>query len=75
MMTREEALAFKARYDVVNAFEIDELRSTSVEVKIKQTEALMASVSQFGWEEGLCEQESEVRDRWVRLKGMIPWAT
>jgi hypothetical protein len=74
-MTKEEALAFKARYEAVNAFEIDELRSTSVEVKIKQTEALMASVTQFGWEKGLCEQESEVRDRWVRLKGMIPWPT
>jgi hypothetical protein len=47
-MTREEALAYKARYEAINAYEIEELRSMSVEQKLEQTAALMASVEQMG---------------------------
>ncbi len=67
------ALAFKARYQAVNSVEIEELRRTSIEVKLQQTSALMSSVEQFGWEQSLQEEEDEVRQRWILLKGLEPW--
>ncbi|HXG65194.1 MAG TPA: hypothetical protein VNO70_08800 [Blastocatellia bacterium] len=67
-MTREEALAFIARYRAINAYEIEELRATSLALKLEQTAALMASVQQMGWKQKLDEEEAEVRERWLRLK-------
>ena len=42
-MTREEALAYKAGYEAVNALEIAELRSMSFEEKFEHAAALMDS--------------------------------
>jgi hypothetical protein len=67
-MTREEAIQYKARYEAVNAFEIEELRSMSLEQKLEQTSALMASVEQMGWSQAMADEETQVRERWLRLK-------
>jgi hypothetical protein len=68
-MTKEEALAYKERYEAVNALDIEELRSMSDTEKLSQVAALMASVDQMGWREALADEEERVRDLWVRLKG------
>jgi hypothetical protein len=67
-MTREEAIQYKARYEAVNAFEIEELRSMSLEQKLEQTSALMDSVEQMGWSQAMADEETQVRERWLRLK-------
>ena len=67
-MTREEALAWKARWELVNAAEREELRTDSLEHKMRQLASLMASVEPLGWREALREGEEEVRARWVRLR-------
>ena len=67
-MTKLDALEYVARYKLVNEFEIAELRSTSIEAKLEQTNALMAAVRQMGWTDALAEEEAEVRERWLRLK-------
>jgi hypothetical protein len=70
-MTREEAFAFKARYEAVNRVEIEELRSTSIESKLEQLNALMASARQIGWSEKLAEEADQVRERWARLRRIL----
>jgi hypothetical protein len=67
-MTRAEAKAFKARWARVNAFEIEELRTTSYDVRLQQFMTMMQWVRQFGWHEGLSEGEDEVRRRWATLR-------
>ena len=67
-MTKSEALEYVARYKIVNEFEIAELRSTSIGLKLEQTNALMAAARQMGWSQALADEEAEVRERWLRLK-------
>ena len=67
-MTKEEAQLFKQRFRAANTVEIVELRSMSIDLKLEQAAALMASARQMGWEEKLVEGEAEVRSRWLRLK-------
>lgn len=67
-MTREEALAYKAGYEAVNALEIAELRSMSFEQKFEHAAALMDSARQMGWVAALASEDDVVREVWVRLK-------
>ena len=67
-ITREEAQAFKERWQAVNAAELEELRATSFEQKLRQLAALMASVKQMEWTAALAAEEDEARQRWLRLK-------
>lgn len=67
-MTRVEAQAWKARWELVNEAEREELRNTSAELKLRQLAVLMASVKTFGWAEALADEEAEVRERWNRLR-------
>lgn len=67
-MTKEELLAYKAGYEAVNALEIEELRSMSLEEKFEHAAALMESARQMGWGEALAEEDADVRALWVRLK-------
>lgn len=67
-MTREQALAYKAGYEAVNAIEIAELRSMSFEEKFENAAALMDSARQMGWLEALASEDDVVRELWVRLK-------
>lgn len=69
LITKEEALEFKRRWEVVNEAERQELRETSTTQKLRQLAALMTSVKAFaGWAEALSLEEDEVRDRWHKLK-------
>lgn len=67
-MTREQALAFRARWTAVNAFQVAEAERTSLSSKLRQLDALMASVRSFGWQEALRVGEEEIRGRWTLLK-------
>jgi len=70
-MTREEAFAFKARYEAVNRVEIEELRPTSIESKLEHLNSLMASAREIGWGEKLAEEADQVRERWARLRRIL----
>jgi len=67
-LTREEAQAFKRRWETVNAAEREELGSTPVAHKFRQLAALLASAGKLGWTEALAEEEDLVRERWARLR-------
>jgi hypothetical protein len=68
LITKKEALAFKRRWEIVNEAERQELRKTSPSKKLHQLTTLMAWVKDFGWDKTLKAEETEVRERWVRLK-------
>ena len=67
-MTKEQAKAWKSRWDRVNAAEREELRSTSPEVRLRQLGTLMEWAKAFGWTDSLAAGEEEVRARWLRLR-------
>lgn len=67
-LTRREAQAFKRRWEAVNAAEREELAATPVAHKFHQLAALMTSAAELGWTEALAAEESQVRDRWTRLR-------
>ena len=70
-LSREDAQAFRARWDMVNAAEQAELRTTSLSQKLHQLAALMGSVQSLGWSEALAAEETEVRARWTRLRKLV----
>jgi hypothetical protein len=67
-LTKAEGRAFRRRWQLVNAREEEELRSTSLEVKWQQFNALLRWAHRLGWTEALGEGEAEVRERWARLR-------
>lgn len=67
-LTKAEARAFRERWRRVNAREEEELRSTSLEVKLQQFNTLLGWAHQLGWAAALGEGEAEVRQRWARLR-------
>jgi hypothetical protein len=67
-LTKSEARAFRQRWQRVNAREEEELRSTSLEVKLQQFNTLLGWTHQFGWAAALSEGEADVRQRWARLR-------
>jgi hypothetical protein len=67
-LTRAQARAFRKRWQLVNAREVEELRRTPLDVKLQQINTLMGWVQQLGWAEVLAEGEAEVRARWVKLR-------
>ncbi len=69
LISREEALEFKRRWELVNEAEKKELRETPPAKKLLQLSALMSSIKAFaGWAEALRMEEDEVRKRWNKLK-------
>lgn len=69
-LSRQEAHAFRARWELVNAAEQAELRATPLSHKLQQLAALMASVPSLGWSDALGQEEIEVRARWNRLRAI-----
>jgi transcriptional regulator with XRE-family HTH domain len=67
-LIRAEAQAFKRRWEMVNAAEREELRSTKMALKFRQVAALLTSAGKLGWTGGLAAEEDLVRERWVRLR-------
>lgn len=67
-MTPAEARESRSRWELVNAAELEELRSTPAEQKLRQLAALMASADQMGWSDALAAETAEVRERWSHLR-------
>lgn len=67
-LTQADARAFQTRWARVNAAERAELRATSLEDKLHQLAALMASVEPLGWTEDMAKDEDAVRRRWNQLR-------
>ncbi len=67
-ITEAEAVAFKKRWELVNAFEKKGLRSLSANEKLVQLATLMALAKELGWTEALEREASKVRNRWNKLR-------
>ena len=67
-ISRKDAESFRARWQLVNDFEVDELRSTSATRKLRQLNELMQTARTLGWSESLAAEETVVRERWARLR-------
>ena len=68
LATKEPFLKWLRRWRLVNKQEREELRHTSIEVKLRQLAALMASASELGWDEERASEELCARERWQRLR-------
>lgn len=66
-ITPAEAQAYFKRWDLVKEIELAELRRTSMDVKLRQLSALMASRSLFGVDPERENGMQFVRDQWTRL--------
>jgi hypothetical protein len=66
-ITPAEAQAYSKRWDLVKEIELAELRRTSMDTKLRQLSALMASRSLFGVDSERENGVQLVRDRWARL--------
>lgn len=67
-MTKEEAILFKQRWQLVNDHVNEEVRRMPVSVKLQQLAVMFAAGQSLGWADKQREGETEVRERWVRLK-------
>ncbi len=66
-LTPAEAHAYFKRWDLVKEIELAELRRTSMDTKLRQLSALMASRGLFGVDPERENGVQLVRDRWTRL--------
>lgn len=67
-ITPDEARAYADRWAAMEAFELEELRRTSIETKLLQLAALMASRDLFAPDSARDKGVLEVRERWLRLR-------
>jgi hypothetical protein len=67
-LTKAEARAFRDRWRRVNRREEEELRFTSLEIKLQQFNTLLGWAHEFGWTAALGAGEADVRERWARLR-------
>jgi hypothetical protein len=67
-LTKTEARAYRERWRLVNALEVEEMRTTPMEVKWQQFNTLLTWARAFGWMDELGKGEAEVRERWARLR-------
>lgn len=69
-MTKEEALEYKQRWEFVNDFIAEEIRTTRPEVRFQQLRTMMATAHRFGRLRSTTDA-AEVRERWLRLKNQL----
>ena len=62
------ALEYRRRWALVNRRLTEELRATSMETKLRQLAALMASAGEMGWSRSLAAEDEAVRERWMALR-------
>jgi len=67
-ITPDEARAYLKRRELLSEAEVEELRPTPIEVKLRQLAALMESRHLFGPEPDREEKVCLVRERWVQLR-------
>ncbi len=63
-----EVKAWKARWETVNRFEIEELRRTPVDLKLQQLASLMFSAKSPRSDRKQAIENDRVRSRWVTLR-------
>ncbi|OGI51982.1 MAG: hypothetical protein A3E57_08890 [Candidatus Muproteobacteria bacterium RIFCSPHIGHO2_12_FULL_60_33] len=68
-ITAEEAAAFCARWQAVAGVIRAELRALPIETKLKQLDALVKLAKQLNWTSA--EDDTEVRERWARLRSAL----
>ena len=68
LMTKEEAVAFKENWRVVNECINEEIRQTPLSVKLKQFAVLFEFAQTMGWQEELRRGKAEAQARWRRLQ-------
>ncbi len=66
-VTPKEVRDYLAGLAEANAFEIEELRNASIELKLHQLWSLMTSADLFESESARETRVREVRERWARL--------
>ena len=67
-ITPEEARAYFARWELVQEIKTAELRRTSMDTKLRQLSALMASRHLFANSPDRERDAQAVRQRWARLR-------
>ncbi len=67
-LTKAQARVFRDRWRLVNAREEEEMRETSMDLKLQQFNTLLAWSYQLGWTDALGKGEEEVRARWAKLR-------
>lgn len=68
-MTREEALEFKQRWQVVDDFIAEEIRTTPPEVRFEQLRMMVATAHRIRKPDPVADAEkAEVRELWRLLK-------
>jgi hypothetical protein len=68
MMTKAEALSFKAGWRLANERIAEEIRSTSMTAKLSQLAVMFAAGEALGWSERMRDGEAAIRERWQRLR-------
>jgi hypothetical protein len=68
MMTKAEALAFKAGWQLVNERIAEEMRDVSMTTKLCQLAIMFAAGEALGWSERMRDGEETIRERWQRLR-------
>jgi hypothetical protein len=63
-----QARAFKKRWKMVNAAEMEDLRSTPVSEKFQKLSSLLLSAKHFHRPKNLAREESEIWERWNRIR-------
>jgi hypothetical protein len=67
-ITPDDARACLERWELVRKAQLEELRRTPMQTKLRQLAALMASRHLFGAEQDREEGVRLVRERWARLR-------
>ena len=68
MITKAEALAFKAGWQLANERIAEEIRSASMTAKLSQLAVMFAAGEALGWSERMRDGEDAIRERWQRLR-------
>ncbi len=67
-ITKEEALAFTRRWELVTAAQRDELRRMSPGERFRRLNALYLVARTMGWNTRNPEEEAKVRETWLALR-------
>jgi hypothetical protein len=70
-ISKSDALAYLNRWSMVHDAERDRLRTTPLEIKVKQLASLMESRTLFGEDPKREQEVIEVRNRWARLRKVL----
>jgi hypothetical protein len=67
-ITPEQARAFLDRWEMVREMEADELRASSMDLRLRQLSALVGSRQLFDADPKPERGVEEVRERWARIR-------